>query len=108
PASQVTLIEHLGDRGDAEAAPAIRNAMKSKDDSVRIAAIRALGAVGSERDVLPLARIAAADASPESSAARQSLIRLRNVDSTLVTALPSVPPRVRAEMVHDLAARHYM
>ena len=41
--SQVQLISALGDRGDSAALPAVINATKSSEESVRIAALKALG-----------------------------------------------------------------
>ena len=54
--SQVQLLSALGDRGDVAARPAVVTALKSEDQSVRIAAVRAMGQLGDETAVVLLAR----------------------------------------------------
>ena len=77
PKSQVQLLSALGDRGDAVARPAVVASAKSQDQSVRIAALRALGQLGDETTVTLLAHSAAGSKGAEQKAARDSLYRLR-------------------------------
>jgi len=64
-ASQVMLLSALSDRGDAAALPAVNVAAHSKDLSVRIAALRALGQLGGASSVELLAQAAAATTGEE-------------------------------------------
>jgi HEAT repeat protein len=77
PTSQVQLLSALGDRGDAVARPAVVTAVKAEDQSVRIAALRALGQLGDETTVGLLARAAGGARGGEQKAARDSLYSLR-------------------------------
>ncbi len=51
PTSQVQLLSALGDRGDAAGRPAVVTAAGAEDQSVRIAALRALGQLGDDTTV---------------------------------------------------------
>jgi len=75
--SQVQLLSALGDRGDVVARPAVVDAVKAEDQSVRIAALRALGQLGDDSSVELLAQSAAGAKGAEQKAARDSLYRLR-------------------------------
>jgi HEAT repeat protein len=46
PSLQVFLLEALAARGDPSALPAVQKAAQSEDESVRVAALKALGALG--------------------------------------------------------------
>jgi HEAT repeat protein len=90
-AGQVQLLSALGDRGDATALPAVIEAGKSQDESVRVAALRAVGQLGSVADIPLLAERAAATKGAEQKAAREGLYRLRGpeVDAAVLKSLPS-------------------
>jgi len=106
--AQAGLLEALGDRGDVTARPAVLDALKSKDQTVRAAALRALGGLGSAAEVPLLAEKAAAGSDPEKQAARRSLIRLQGdkVNAALVGAMATAAPSVRVELLAALAARN--
>src|SRR3974390_3313812 len=59
PAGQVMLLAAPGDRADAPALPAVIEASKSQEESVRVAALRAMGQLGGVADVPLLAERAA-------------------------------------------------
>lgn len=107
PATEALLIRALADRGDQAAAPALERALDSEDAEVRLAAIEALGAVGSARAVETLAAAAASPDRPTQQAARRSLERLQgdDVDWTLQSRLRRAAPPVQAEILRALAAR---
>jgi len=105
--AQVGLLDALGDRRDKVARPAILDVLNSPKDRVRAAALRALGALGSEADV-PLLVQTAAPSDLEQDAARQSLIRLRGeeVNAAILTAIAEGGPKARATLLGVLAARN--
>jgi len=108
PAAQVQLLSALADRGDALALPAVVEAVKSPDESVRVAALKAVGQLGSAASVPLLAERAAAARGAEQKAARESLYRLRGeeVDAAILQALPAVAPGVRVELVGAVGERN--
>ena len=56
PDAQAGLLDALGDRGDKAARPALLDMLKSRDEPVRAAALRALGSLGEPDDVPLLAQ----------------------------------------------------
>jgi HEAT repeat protein len=108
PDGQAGLLEALGDRGDAAARPAVLEMLKSQEEAVRAAALRALGALGTTSDVTLLAGKAAAGSKLEKDAARQSLVRLRGdqTNAAIVAAMAAGGAGVRVELLGVLAARN--
>jgi HEAT repeat protein len=114
PAAQVPLLEMLRGRADPSTRPAILAAMKSSDGSVRIAATRALVAVGTVEDVPALIEAAVSSDAGLRDAARASLDRLPvSANAALLAALDKVLPaplgtadaKARLELIRTLAAR---
>ena len=108
PTSQVQLLSALGDRGDAAARPAVVAAVESEDQSVRIAALRALGQLGDDTTVGLLARTAAGARGAEQKAARDSLYRLRGpkVDQVILDEIPEAEARVKVELISGVGQRN--
>jgi HEAT repeat protein len=106
--SQVQLLSALGDRGDAAAHPAVVAAVKSEDQSVRIAALRALGQLGDDSDVELLSQAAAGSTGDEQKAARDSLYRLRgpNVDKIILTSIPKADAKTKVELISSVGQRN--
>jgi hypothetical protein len=106
--SQMQLLSALGDRGDAAARPAVVTAVKSEDQSVRIAALRALGQLGDDSSVGLLAQTAAGAAGAEQKAARDSLYRLRgaNVDKVILEGIPKADARIKVELISSIGQRN--
>jgi HEAT repeat protein len=106
--SQVQLLSALGDRGDTAAHPAVVAAVKSEDQSVRIAALRALGQLGDDSDVELLAQAAAGSTGAEQKAARDSLYRLRgqNVDNIILTSIPKADAKTKVELISSVGQRN--
>jgi len=106
--SQVQLLSALGDRGDAAARPAVVVAVKSEDESVRIAALRALGQLGDDSSVELLAQAAADARGAEQKAARDSLYRLRgpNVDKVILEAIPKAEAKTKVELISSVGQRN--
>jgi HEAT repeat protein len=105
---QVQLLSVLGDRGDVTALPAVIEAGKSPEESVRVAALRALGQLGGVANVGLLAERAAAGKGAEQKAAREGLYRLRGaeVDAAILKSLPAAPPAVKAELIDAIGERN--
>lgn len=106
--AQVQLISALADRGDALALPAVIEAGKSQDESVRIASLKAIGQLGNASSVAVLADRAATSKGAEQKAARESLYRLRSaeVDAAILQSLPSAKADVKAELVTAIGERN--
>ena len=108
PTAQVQLLSALADRGDVLALPAVLEAGKSQDESVRIASLRAIGQLGNASSVPVLAERAAASKGAEQKAARESLYRLRGpeVDAAILQNLPSAAATVKVELVTAVGERN--
>jgi HEAT repeat protein len=107
PARQAELVAALGTRGDAAALAAIGDLFSgSADAGVRLAAIRALGALGGAAEIGPLAPLLAAGG-PEADAATQSLVQLRGAAAAkaLRAAAAEGAPAARARLYDVLRAR---
>ena len=106
--SKVQLLSALGDRGDVAARPAVVAAVKSEDQSVRIAALRALGQLGDDSSVELLAQSAAGAKGAEQKAARDSLYRLRgpNVDKVILATIPKAEAKTKVELISSVGQRN--
>ncbi len=106
--SQVQLLSALGDRRDAAALPAVITAVKAKDESVRIAALKAVGQLGNASSVGLLAQTAAATRGAEQKAARESLYRLRGpeVDGAVLAGIPKAEPKTKVELIQSTGQRN--
>ena len=107
-AVQVQLLSTLADRGDATALPAVIEAAKAQDESVRVAALRAVGQLGSVKDVPMLAQRAATSRGQEQKAARDSLYRLRGSDlnAAILSGLAAAEADVKVELLRAIGARN--
>ena len=105
---QVQLLSALGDRGDGTALPAVIEAGKAQDESVRVAALRAVGQLGTVANVSLLAERAATAQGTEQKAAREGLYRLRGpeVDAAILKSLPEASPGVKAELIDAIGERN--
>jgi len=103
------VLDALGKRGDRQALPKILVQLKAADEQVRRAAIRALGPLGDERAVMPLAAVAADPDEPDAvrKLARTSLDRMTaaGVDKVIAAALPGADSALKAELVRALGNR---
>ncbi|MDI6448803.1 HEAT repeat domain-containing protein [Anaerobaca lacustris] len=108
PAVQVQLLSTLADRGDATALPAVMQTTNAQDESVRVAALRAVGQLGGAEEVSMLAQRAAQSRGQEQKAARDSLYRLRGseVNATIVKTLTTAAPEVKVELIRAVGERN--
>ena len=107
-AAQVQLLSALADRGDTLALPTVVEATQSPEESVRMAALRAIGQLGNASSVPLLAERAAASRGAEQRAARESLYRLRGaeVDAAILQNLASAKPEVKVELIGAIGERN--
>ena len=107
PGRQVLLIDVLAQRRDRAAAPAVQRLAGAEDETVRLAAVRALAALGDASTVDLLAGLAAAAEGPIQAAARDSLHRLPGdaVDRRIIALSTQGQPALRAELLRAIGAR---
>jgi HEAT repeat protein len=102
PDARAGLIDALGSRGDKTARPAVVEMLKTPNEQVQAAAIRALGILGEAADVTLLAQPLAEGAGPKKTAAQRSLEQLRGegVDKSIVQALKTATdPRQQTGLI---------
>ncbi len=106
PDGQAALLDALATRGDTTARPAVLEMLHSRQEAVRAAAVRALGALGNAADVPLLVRTLDA-AGSEKAAARTSLVQLMGPDVTaaLVGQMKHSPAETKVKLLAVLGAR---
>ncbi len=108
PDTQVGLLSALAERGDSAAAPAVRDLLaSSKDEPVRVAAIKALGRLGDATDLAALVKFTSADSPAEQAAARRSLIVLPGDEASTAIAkeMGNADPQLRVRLIEVLTER---
>jgi Tfp pilus assembly protein PilW len=107
PVGQVALLKVLQERGDPAARPAVLDVMKSADEGVRVASLKALCTVGGAADVTVLAGKVAAGADAEKAVAAEGLALLKgdDVNAAIVAAIKGAEAGARAALVRSLGAR---
>src|SRR5207248_1029794 len=106
-AVQVALIGGLAQRGDPESAGGIARLVKAGAPDVRVAALKALGALGDDQAVPVLAQAAAMRNPNEQNAARRSLVLIQRgkVTEKLLAELATTTPEVQTELARALGER---
>ena len=105
---QVMLLDVLAERGGTDARSAALTALESADDAVRQAALAALARLGTEADVMMLARLAAGTKGDEQAAVQRILARLPGaaVDQEILANLDAGEQTIRRQLIAATAARH--
>jgi HEAT repeat protein len=105
---QVQLLSALADRADSAALPVVIDAVSSADESIRIAALKALGSLGDANSVAVLAQAAAKTSGQEQDAARESLYKLRgpDVDKVILKAIAASESPVKVELIKSINPRN--
>jgi len=105
---KVQMLSALAGRGDSVALPQVVKAVKSKDEAVKIAALKALKDLGDASVVTLLAEIAADSKGEILQEARGSLYRLRGdeIDPAIVAAIDSADAAVKVELIKAAGERH--
>lgn len=101
------VVEILERRGGEQALGAVLETMKAKDATVRLAAVGAAKSFPGTRAVVPLVAFLASESRVERDVARRSLERIPGDEAgaAVASALPTVAPPVRRELLGVLAAR---
>ena len=107
PEAQVLILGALAARGEESAVASVAKAARSEHEDVRIAALEALGKLGSASSVRVLINAAARTQGKEKQVARASLAALDapGVDAALIELLRAEQNDVRAAAVSALADR---
>ena len=106
--AQVELLRALAERGDEAARPAVIDVLDaSRDESVRVAAIGALGALGEPADWQRLEDLLSEGTDTEKTAARSSLARLQGpeVSRSIAAQINRSPSKRRVALIKILADR---
>ncbi len=105
--AQAALIAALADRGDKAAKPAVLERLSSKEETVRAAALAALGEIGGDTEFQSFAKALQSGTSLEQQAARNALIRMTSASIVGMIAAESktASPQVRSKWIEILAAR---
>lgn len=107
PVGQVGLLSALASRGDASAKPEVLTLLKtSKDDSVRVAAIAAIGELGDMAELPLLVQMLGSETIELQNAAKKSLSRLRGstVNATIVSEMKNASS-ARVALIEVLVMR---
>ncbi len=107
--SRALVLDALAERGGRTALEAVLVQTGVEDETVRLAALRALERVGDRSAVRTLVHIAAAaeDKTEVQKRARQSLARIddRRVDAELEAIIPQAAPPAKVQAIWALGAR---
>jgi len=108
PAAQAALVRALAARKDPAARSAVLEAARSADKGVRLAAVAAMGTVGSAAEVPMLVNLTASDEKDLATAAQASLLLVsgEGVNEALAAAMKDAAPAVRAQLLDAMAARN--
>jgi HEAT repeat protein len=106
--AQAALITTLGTRGDVAARAAVLEQLSgSKEESVRAAALAALGELGDSSDLPVLIKALENTSNAEQQGARTALVRMRAAAVAKIIASESktAPPQVRGKLIEILSTR---
>ncbi|MFZ5519055.1 MAG: family 16 glycoside hydrolase [Candidatus Zhuqueibacterota bacterium] len=104
------MIAMLGDRGDASALPAVRDALRDDDAIIRVAAIPAASKLGRSQIIQDLIPVLKNNAPNEVAAVKSALLRLDAAPAVTASAnaLLDMPTLARVALLEILAERRAM
>jgi HEAT repeat protein len=104
---QEQIVRSLAARGDVSAVPAIIEMTGTEHENVRLAALEALGDIGTAQAIKYLAKSAATATDREKRIARASLIRMEGegVDEAFISAINSGDTESRVEVIRAIGQR---
>lgn len=104
---QEQVVRSLASRGDVSAVSAIIEMTNSEHENVRLAALEALGDIGTAQAIEYLAKSAATAADREKRIARASLVRMKGegIDEAFISAINSGGSENRVEVIRAIGQR---
>ena len=107
PEGQIALVRALADRRDPAARPAVVAALDSPENTVRVAALKALAKLGNAGDVPALTALMASEDTDTAATARATLATIEGaeVDAALAAAVGAAPAPVQAKLLDLLLDR---
>lgn len=104
---QEQVVRSLALRGDVSAVPAIIEMTGNEHENVRLAALEALGDIGTAQAIKYLAKSAATAADRERRIARSSLVRMKGegIDEAFISAINSGDTESRVEVIRAIGQR---
>ncbi|MBN2138589.1 MAG: HEAT repeat domain-containing protein [Sedimentisphaerales bacterium] len=104
---QELIVRSLAERGDVSAVPAIIEMTGNENENVRLAALEALGGLGTPQAVRHLAEAAATGSEQEKQVARASLLRITGdgVEKAIADAAVSGDAAGRVEVIRAIGQR---
>jgi type 1 glutamine amidotransferase/HEAT repeat protein len=108
PSAQEQVLMLVAERGDASALPAAAKAAASGESTVRLAALKALGALGNHATVpVAVSLLESANDDAARKPITDSLARMRGtgVDEAILAALPKSTPATSADLIRALVTR---
>jgi HEAT repeat protein len=104
---QEQIVRSLAARGDVSAVPAIIEMTSNEHENVRLAALEALGDIGTAQAIKYLAKSAATAADREKRIARSSLVRMKGegIDEAFINAINSGDTESRVEVIRAIGQR---
>ena len=111
PVGQIGLLSALASRGDTTAKPQVLALLEtSSDESVRVAAITAIGELGDSAELPLLVKLVCGDSVEQQTAAKKSLSRLRGslVNSMIVSEMKNASSMGKVALIEVLIMRRAM
>lgn len=104
---QELIIRSLAERGDVSAAPAIIEMTGNEHENVRLAALEALGDIGTAQAIKYLAKTATTAGESERQVARASLIRITGtgINKAFISAINTGGSGSRVEVIRAIGQR---
>ncbi|MHA4811151.1 family 16 glycoside hydrolase [Flavitalea flava] len=101
------IITMLGNTGQSGALPAVLNALKDKESSVRLRAVKAAGQIGQQQALPALLAVLKKDDPAEVAAVKNALLIMKGntIPDEIGSALAATAPHAKAALVEVLAAR---
>lgn len=107
PATQVAIVNMLGDSRIKSILPAVSTLFKSEDQKVRSAAIAAAGKIGEDQALDGLLKIAAKGNVNDIEAVSNAILRMKGdgITAKVAAFVPKAKPEAQIALINVLAAR---
>jgi HEAT repeat protein len=105
---QEQIVRSLASRGDVSAVSAIIEMTGNEHENVRLAALEALGDIGTDQAIKYLAKSAATAGDREKRIARASLVRMKGkkINEAFISAIDSGDAESRVEVIRAIGQRN--